>query len=346
MQKRYLIVLIICLAAATAYFYLGARRNYRDFAVIHNGNTVSIIAIDNRGASLMDVDGDSIRRNKLLLAGDFSQCWAAYHKDRYVAALSSGNALSLVDTGGTIIDTLRLNNDRKIVDLCFYPSASQAEMLFIITGDSGEWYGDHIAGYSMTDRLNPVYSKDMADYSPWRIQTADVDGDGAREISIGVYKTARLHPVMAKRPFIYCWDGEGLRPRWLGSRLSRPFTEYVFGDLDGDGKDEIIAVEVLKDGQNIVQCYGWTGFGFQGLAEGVPAQAYEGIRAVDAGTAEGRGVLVRYRDGGSCGIRIFSYKDGKLEAVHSIEGIDALRFDGAGGRLFYLEKGSISVSNL
>jgi hypothetical protein len=339
-------VLIICLAAAAAYAYLGARQHYKDFTVIHNGNTASIIAIGNRGAYLLDVDGGSIRRNKLLLAGNFSQCWAAYHKGRYVTALSSGNVLSLVDTDGTIIDTLRLNNDRRIVDLCFYPGAGQAEMLFIITGDGGEWYGDHIAGYRMTDRLNPVYSKDMAHYSPWRIQTADVDGDGVREISIGVYKTARFHPVMAKRPFIYNWDGGGLRPKWLGSRLSRPFTEYGFGDLDGDGKDEIIAVEILKDGQNTVQCYDWTGFGFEGLVESVPAQAYRGIKVVNTEADTGRGVLVQYRDGSSSGIRMFSYKDEKLKPIHTIENIDALRFDEAGGQLFYLEKGNIHVSNL
>lgn len=346
MRKRYLIALIICLTAAMAYACLGARQHYKDFAVIHDDNTTTIIAVDEKGAHLLNVDGGSIRRNKLLLAGDFSQCWAAYHKGRCVAALSSGNALSLVDTGGTIIDTLCLNNDRKIVDLCFYPGVDEAEMLFIITGTDGEWYGDHIEGYSITDRLNPAYSKDMADYSPWRIQTADVDGDGAREISIGVYKTARLHPVMAKRPFIYDWDGGSLRPKWLGSRLSRPFAEYAFGDIDGDGRDEIIAVEVLKDGQDVVQCYDWTGFGFQGLAESVPAKAYVDIRTAGPGKDAGRSVLVGYRDNGISGIRMFSYKEGKLEVMHTIEDTDALRFYQAGGRLFYLEKGNIRISDI
>jgi len=65
--------------------------------------------------------------------------------------------------------------------------------------------------------------------NPWKVQAADVDGDGKVEIGIGVYKKARFHPVMAKRPFIYGWDGKTLYPKWLGSRLSRPFTDFVLG---------------------------------------------------------------------------------------------------------------------
>ena len=69
--------------------------------------------------------------------------------------------------------------------------------------------------------------------NPWKIQIGDVDGDGKDEIGIGVYKKAKFHPVMAKRPFIYGWDGKKLYPKWLGSRLSRPFKDFVLADFGG-----------------------------------------------------------------------------------------------------------------
>jgi hypothetical protein len=96
---------------------------------------------------------------------------------------------------------------------------------------------------------------------PWKVQIADVDGDGREEIAVGVYKKARFHPVMAKRPFVYGWDGEDIYPKWLGSRLSRPFTDFVLADF-GEGPAKVIAVEETKDGANELAVYSWHGFGF------------------------------------------------------------------------------------
>ena len=96
--------------------------------------------------------------------------------------------------------------------------------------------------------------------NPWKIQIADVDGDGEEEIAVGVYKKARFHPVMAKRLFVYGWDGRDAYPKWLGSRLSRPFKDFTFAD-SGDGT-KLIAIEETKDGWNELAVYRWDGFGF------------------------------------------------------------------------------------
>lgn len=97
--------------------------------------------------------------------------------------------------------------------------------------------------------------------NPWKIQAADVDADGKVEIGIGVYKKARFHPVMAKRPFIYGWDGKQLYPEWLGSRLSRPFTDFVLADF-GKAGTKLVAIEETKDGEHELAVYRWDGFGF------------------------------------------------------------------------------------
>ena len=56
-------------------------------------------------------------------------------------------------------------------------------------------------------------------------------------------------------------------PKWRGSRLSIPFTDYVFYDIDNDKVNEIISIEILEDGTNILNTYKWKGFGFEGFLE-------------------------------------------------------------------------------
>jgi len=114
--------------------------------------------------------------------------------------------------------------------------------------------------------------------NPWKVQAADVDGDGEVEIGIGVYKKARFHPVMAKRPFIYGWDGKQLYPKWLGSRLSRPFTDFVLADF-GKAGTKLVAIEETKDGENELAIYRWSGFGFAGEWRGARSEKLSELAA-------------------------------------------------------------------
>lgn len=136
---------------------------------------------------------------------------------------------------------------------------------------------------TVTSGGNEIYSIELGSLNPWKIQTADVDGDGKIEISIGVLKTTGTDPVMRKRPFIYSWGETGLRPKWLGSRLSKPFDDYIFHDLDGDGLDELISIERLADGRKVLNAYKWKGFGFEGIAE---SRAYDDIKDLTAHRAK------------------------------------------------------------
>ncbi len=115
---------------------------------------------------------------------------------------------------------------------------------------------------------------DLAGIKPLKVQLGDINGDGLNEVSVCVYKTAKFHPEMAKRPFFFDLKEGNLIPIWLGSRLSRPFDDYILSDLDGDGYDEIIAVEQLENGGRLIAVYGWKGFGFELLAQ---SAAYDGL---------------------------------------------------------------------
>ncbi len=164
--------------------------------------------------------------------------------------------------------------------------------LLLITGEAGQEYGsdfwilklemaDGSVSVSDTDRIS------LKAFNPWKVQTCDVDGDGTLEVSFGVYKTSRFHPVMAKRPFIYDLHENGISPKWRGSRLSRPFDDYIFSDVNSDGADEIVSIEHLADGGKAVNSYAWKGFGFEGIGESC---AFDDILSIRESEADGEGV--------------------------------------------------------
>lgn len=155
--------------------------------------------------------------------------------------------------------------------------------LVMILKRPGDEYGKSLVIVSLQkDRGNRIQVYDMKNLNPWRVHIADVDGDGIKELSIGVYKKARLDPVMAKRPFLYAWNGKTIYPKWLGSRLSRPFDDYVFCDVNDDSVDELISVELADNGSKLINVYRWKSFGFEGIAESSLFEDISHIRVTGA----------------------------------------------------------------
>jgi hypothetical protein len=154
--------------------------------------------------------------------------------------------------------------------------------LLLISGDGvtedGERHGQRLLvchasagndlntlGYIPSEEIQ--YSIDLTDLKPMKVQLGDINGDGLGEIALCVYKTAKFHPVPAKRPFFFDLKEGNLIPVWLGSRLSRPFDDYILSDPDGDGTDEIVSVELLENGKRVLSVYNWAGFGFELLTQ-------------------------------------------------------------------------------
>lgn len=167
------------------------------------------------------------------------------------------------------------------------------DYLVILTGARWRKYGKEVVIFSLEDDPKEIYRRDFSEFKPWKIAIGDIDGDGKYEVSIGMYKKSPLHQVMAKRPFIYSFAHGKLEPKWRGSRLSRPFDDYIFSDIDKDGIDEIVAIEILEDNRKVINTYKWKGFGFEGYLE---TKDYEDISKlwIDQGilytkTKEGKG---------------------------------------------------------
>jgi len=178
------------------------------------------------------------------------------------------------------------------------------DLLLAITGggstDAGERYGDCLlvcaasavdtletSGYIPPDGiLNRI---DLGRIKPMKIMSGDVNGDGKNEVSICAYKTANFHPVMAKRPYFFNISGYNLVPLWLGSRLSRPFSDYTLYDFDGDGADELVSDEYLHNGDRVVAAYKWKGFGFELFAQ---SDAIDEASFVPAGQRKDRNYVL------------------------------------------------------
>jgi hypothetical protein len=104
-------------------------------------------------------------------------------------------------------------------------------------------------------------------YAMWGLRAADLDGDGADEVLLGVWSRVRRHdePEPHRTVWVLSWQGGALVERWRGSALARPLVDFTAGDVDADGRAELVALERSGDGCRLT-AYRWTGFGFVGLA--------------------------------------------------------------------------------
>jgi hypothetical protein len=122
--------------------------------------------------------------------------------------------------------------------------------------------------------------------STWRITAsalADMTGDGSPEWALVVWRPWRDWPIQswstAPSPIAGFHDAAGeschlilLDPRdgrevWAGSALPAPILSLAVGDVDGDGRNEVVALEGdYATGRNgpasRVDVWKWNGFGF------------------------------------------------------------------------------------
>ena len=201
-------------------------------------------------------------------------------RKKYVA-LFHQRALRLYDRGKYVSG---YRNDDGLKDVSSFLSDYDGDGnddVFLLLGKEGEPYGERLIVLDFDGKtVQKTYDAPFGKLNPWKVQVCDVDGDGKKEVSLGVYTRAKYHPVYARRPFLYEFHNRRLYPKWLGSRLSRPFDDYVFCDVDGDKKDELISVETTQDGKKELNAYQWTGFGFESI--GI-SPAYDVIRDIRAG---------------------------------------------------------------
>ena len=189
-------------------------------------------------------------------------------------------AALLLLVGGSVIGYTRMAEQNRDMVSWYVADmdGDDREELLVVTGsapgqrlETGEAYGKYVEVYSDYRIVGkwpvafgePDYRFDLSDMRPLKVQAGDIDGDGVTELAVCVYKEAKFHPVGAKRPFFYDIVEGRLAPIWLGSRLARPFDDYVLADVDQDGICEIGSIETARSGRKLFAAYDWKGFGFE-----------------------------------------------------------------------------------
>ena len=107
-----------------------------------------------------------------------------------------------------------------------------------------------------------VYRKDFKGKNPlniWKLEVGDVEGDGEIELALGVYKKSPHHQVLTKRVFLYNIVDGRLKPKFRASRLSLPMDDFVIYDIDKDGRDEVVSIEI-KDKSYFIAAYHYENF--------------------------------------------------------------------------------------
>jgi hypothetical protein len=191
-------------------------------------------------------------------AGESSEIYKT--TDGRIIILRTG--ITLTDGAGNRVDSFQANG-WEIKGACVDP---KQKFLFAIIGNCGAIRGERLAMFGIGNgRIRKVWVGANRGHHPWKILMKDVDGDSKLDLCVGVWKKARFHPVFDNRLFIYNWEGQQLSPKWLGSRLSSPFLDFDFQDIDNDGVEELLALELQRNGLRRIMSYKWKGFGFEGL---------------------------------------------------------------------------------
>lgn len=96
--------------------------------------------------------------------------------------------------------------------------------------------------------------KDKYTLNIWKWKTGRVNDENNEDVVFGVYNIAPHHRIMTNRVFIYTVKDLELQPKFRASRLTYPISDFTLFDIDGDGYDEVVAIEKYK-GDSYISAY-------------------------------------------------------------------------------------------
>ena len=127
-------------------------------------------------------------------------------------------------------------------------------------GGGEEWTGSDRLGGSTLHYLLPKTEPGIENrqYLSMRVAICDLNKDGKNEvIAIKNHEMAgsllKNFRKFTKTNFIsLSWDGLGLVPNWKTRQISGHIRDFAIGDFDNDGKDELVAGVVIKEGSIVL----------------------------------------------------------------------------------------------
>ena len=112
----------------------------------------------------------------------------------------------------------------------------------------------------------------------WQVRDlalGDPNHDGRFEVLLAVDKPA-ASGEMTSHPFVVGYRGGRYRELWGGSPVHAPILEVELGDLDGDGLEELAAIEApIDDSARYVTVWRWHGWGFNLVWRSPPGEYHD-----------------------------------------------------------------------
>jgi hypothetical protein len=112
----------------------------------------------------------------------------------------------------------------------------------------------------------------------WQVRDlalGDPNDDGRYEILLAVDKPAPSG-APTSHPFVVGYRGGAYRDLWGGSPVHAPILEVELGDLDGDGSDELAAIEApIDSAARYLTVWRWHGWGFSLVWRSPPGEYHD-----------------------------------------------------------------------
>ncbi len=116
-----------------------------------------------------------------------------------------------------------------------------------------------------------------------RIAAGDPNDDGRAELVLLLWQADETGTPRSQ-PYLLGWRGGRYQVIWGGSATATPIQDLAVGDLDGDGRSELVVLEggtLPGDRGEYVSIWTWHGWGFQRDWRS-PAGAWRTIHLIDA----------------------------------------------------------------
>lgn len=138
-------------------------------------------------------------------------------------------------------------------------------------------------GHLAVQRSGEILWATAEEWEVLEVQITDLNRDGLPEVTMLVWRPFQPWPIDTWLPhggriagfhdsenrschiILWGWAGDRYRELWAGSALAEPLVSFFAADWDGDGFQELLAVETGYDRRPMgtaVSLWSWNGFGF------------------------------------------------------------------------------------
>jgi hypothetical protein len=208
------------------------------------------------------------------------------------------SALSLILLSPARLEVWQVSADR--LTTTRFP-ASATPLTPVITADlepDGETESVALAaGRAAITRAGQTLWESPATWRVTQVAITDLNQDAQLEVALLVWRPFAPWPIDSYLPhpgrisgfhdsrgqschlILIGWHQQMYTELWAGSAMADPLTAFATADLDGDGREELAALESRYDGSGparFVTVWEWNGFGFTLVARG-PEGRYVGL---------------------------------------------------------------------